>query len=31
MTFKVRTDVTGIFRRKEGWREVHGHGLSQVK
>ena len=30
MTFKVRTDITGIFRREEGWRKAHGYGLSQA-
>jgi len=26
-TLKIRTDVTGILGRKEGWGEAHGYGL----
>jgi len=31
MTFKIRTDITGVFCGEEGWRKAHGHGLSQVE
>jgi len=31
MTFKVRTDIAGVFHREEGWRKAHGHGLSQAQ
>jgi len=31
MTFKVGTDIAGIFHRKEGWREAYGYGLLKAK